>query len=85
MNAKTRKGWNCKRGVSLEEVVQARQELVEMGLVEDSGERRPNPDGSLGIVWRTTALSGLVKDYRQRGLTFEQAVAKAQAAVRRPH
>ncbi len=29
-----------------------RQELVELGLVEDSGERRPTETGCTAIVWR---------------------------------
>ncbi len=70
--------------IFLQDVVSAREALVELGLVEDSGERRRNPDGTLGIVWTRTPLAALVDDYEQSGLTFEEAIAKANGAVARP-
>lgn len=39
-----------------EELIQARQDLLDQGLIEDSGERRPNDKGELEIVWRLSPL-----------------------------
>ena len=75
---------NRKR-TSPEEIIKARQELVELGLLEDSGERRRGADGILRIVWRLAPLAELVEDYRRSGLTLDQAVAKATAAMDCPH
>lgn len=38
-------------GPTLEEVQQVIKELHEMGLIRDSGLRRPGPDGTMRIVW----------------------------------
>lgn len=67
------------------EVVKARQELTRLGLVEDSGERKRDPDGNLAIVWKPSPLGELVSAYQRLGLTFEQAWAKARTAVDRLH
>ncbi len=76
---------NSKR-TSPEEIIKARQELVELGLLEDSGERRRGADETLAIVWRFAPLAELlVEDYRRSGLTLDQALAKATAAMNCPH
>lgn len=41
---------------TFEDIVRAREELVAEGLIEDSGERRPDKDGKMQIVWRLSAL-----------------------------
>ena len=69
---------------SREEIIEARERLVELGLVEDSGERRPGRDGKLAIVWRRTKLALLVDDYRRAGFSFEEAIIRAKTAVARP-
>ena len=44
--------------------------------MEDSGERRPDNNGVMQVVWRLSPRGRLVGDYQERfGLTFEQAVA----------
>ena len=59
----------------------ARKELTELGILEDSGERRPGKNGGMQVMWRLSALGLLVGDYQKhRGLTQEQALAKARAS-----
>ena len=55
------------------------QYLVELGILEDSGERRPDENGTMQVVWQLSALGLLFADYRDRGLTFEEALTKAKA------
>ena len=57
-------------------LITARKELTALGLVEDSGERRPDPHGQMQIVWRLSPRGLLIGDYQERfGLSFAQAVA----------
>lgn len=59
-------------------VLAARKQLTELGLVEDSGKRRPDSAGVMQVVWRISPLGLLVTDYQERfGLTLEQALAMA--------
>ena len=59
------------------EALSARKELTRLGILEDSGERRPNPDGVMEVVWRLSPLGHLVGEYQERfGMTFEQALAR---------
>ena len=39
------------RKPTFEELKAARERLVEKGLLVDSGQRRPNSKGEMGIVW----------------------------------
>ncbi len=57
----------------------ARQQLTELGILEDSGERRADKDGVMQVVWRLSPLGLLVADYKRLGLSEEQALAKAKA------
>jgi len=60
-------------------VVAAVKSLVELGLLEDSGLRRPNKAGVMQVVWRLSPLGELVSNYqKQFGLTWEQALEAAQ-------
>ena len=67
------------------EVVKARQELTEMGILEDTGERRLDRDGNLAVVWDLSPLGWLVHGYEKRGLTREEALVQARIALGRPH
>lgn len=42
-----------------------RKELVRMGLVESTGERRPSPSGALAMVWRVTAAGVTASQQRK--------------------
>ena len=75
----------CRNRSSLHEVIAAIEKLVELGLVEDSGQRKRSPSGTLDVVWRLTALGHLVGDYQRCGLTFAYAVTEARAGVGRAH
>ena len=56
-------------------VIAARKELVELGLVEDSGRRQPDKAGVMQVVWQLSPLGKLVGDYQKRfGLTLEEAL-----------
>ena len=66
------------------EVVRARQELTRLGIVEDSGKRKRDPDGNLTVVWKLSPLGELVGEYQRLGMTFEEAWAKTKTAVDRP-
>jgi hypothetical protein len=46
--------------ITKEEIRQARKELVQLGLLEDSGQRRPNSSGQLEVVWQLTPLGRVV-------------------------
>ena len=46
----------------LEELQEAILDMVNDGLVEDSGERRPGSDGKPHIVWKLTELGKQVAD-----------------------
>ncbi len=62
-------------------VIAARKELTELGILEDSGERKPGKNGEMQVVWRLSTLGLLVVDYQKHlGLTQEQALAKARAS-----
>ncbi len=61
------------------------QEMADANLLEDTGERRPNRDGVLEIVWRRTRFAELVEEYETMGLTNEEACARAKTVVDRPH
>jgi hypothetical protein len=61
--------------------VAARKQLTELGILEDSGERRPDYTGVMQVVWRLSPLGLLVTDYQKRlGLTLEQALAEVSAS-----
>ena len=46
------------RGLTMAEIIQAREELVEIGLVRDSGRRSRNPHtGEMEIVWEAVPES----------------------------
>lgn len=65
----------------LDRAILARQELVELGLVEDSGQRRPDKTGVMQVVWRLSPLGGMVAHYQKhQGITLEQALAKVNAS-----
>jgi len=56
--------------------VAARKQLTELGILEDSGERRRDSAGVMQVVWRISPLGLLVGDYQERFcLTLEQALA----------
>jgi hypothetical protein len=56
--------------------VVARKQLTELGILEDSGERRRDSAGMMQVVWRISPLGLIVADYQERcGLTIEQALA----------
>lgn len=50
--------------MDISEVIAARKELVELGVLEDSGERRADQAGVMQVVWRVSTLGKLVGDYR---------------------
>jgi hypothetical protein len=55
--------------------VAARKQLVELGLLEDSGQRRRSPTGEMQVVWRLSARGLLVDEYRTRfRLSWEDAL-----------
>ena len=75
----------CRNRSYLHEVITALENLVELGLVEDSGQRKRSPGGTLDVVWRLTALGHFVADCQRCGLTFDAAVTEARAGVGRAH
>lgn len=42
------------------EIIEARKQLTAEGLIEDSGERRPDKDGNMQIVWRLSEKGRLL-------------------------
>jgi hypothetical protein len=62
-------------------VVEARQYLTKLGVVEDSGERRRGRNGEMQIVWRISALGHIVGHYLDQGFTFEEAMALARSSI----
>ena len=62
------------------DMLAARKELTRLGILEDSGERRPNRDGVMAVVWKMTPLGRLVGNYERLGMTFRQALAKARSS-----
>ena len=62
--------------------IRALKELVKDGIVENSGERRPDKTGAMRVVWRLSPLGRIVAEYERLGLTPEQALAKAKAEAR---
>ena len=61
-------------------IVRAMAQLIQDGVVEDSGLRRPDTTGRMQVAWRTSAFGDMVSEYQERlGLTFEQALTKAKA------
>ena len=49
-------------------------------MLEDSGERRPDKNGVMQVVWQLSALGGFVMEYEDRcGITFEQALSEIKA------
>ncbi len=40
-----------RKEIIMDDVTRAREELVRLGLVEDSGERRPDRAGVMQVVW----------------------------------
>lgn len=56
--------------------ISAREELTRLGILEDSGQRRPDPAGVMQVVWQLSPLGHMVGECKERlGLTFEQALA----------
>ena len=68
-----------KRDSTLDQVIRIRKQLVELGVVEDSGERHPDSQGKMQIAWQLSAFGQVVVQYQlELGLTFEEALAKAK-------
>jgi hypothetical protein len=64
---------------------QAREELIRLGVLEDSGERRPYPVGEMETVWRLSLLGHRVAEWCNRGLSFDEALETALASLSRPN
>lgn len=56
------------------EVIRARQELVKLGILEDSGIRRPDRAGVMQVVWQLSPRGHMVAEYQRAGLTVEEAL-----------
>jgi hypothetical protein len=67
--------------MDMTQVIRARQELLKLGLVEDSGKRRPDRTGVLQVVWQLSPLGVTVAEYQRQGLTLEQALSRATRVV----
>ena len=50
--------------VTTADIIRAREDLVDLGFLEDSGERRPDPQGTPQIVWRMTPLGVTQREAR---------------------
>ena len=57
------------------------RELIELGYVEETGERRADSEGRLCPTYRTSALGNIADTYLRAGFTFEAAMAKAKAQL----
>jgi hypothetical protein len=58
--------------------IRARQYLVDLGILVDSGERRRAPNGEMQIVWGLSERASIIEHYRQLGMTWEEAAEKAK-------
>ena len=62
-----------------DEFIAAFQDLIKLGFVEDSGERRPE-NGRMVPVYQFSALGHTAQKYVDQGLTLEDAMALARAS-----
>jgi hypothetical protein len=64
----------------LDLAMRAHKDLVRLGILEDSGERRRNPDGVMEVVWQLSPLGRLVGEYGERlNIGVYEALAKVNA------
>lgn len=61
-----------------EEIAATLEDLASMGYIEDTGERRPDQEGRMEIVYRISVLGHAADHYLRQGLSFEAAIAKAK-------
>lgn len=55
--------------VTRADVIRAREDLVRLGILEDSGERRPDRAGVMRVVWQLSPRGQMAADDLKRRLT----------------